>query len=657
MQGRARAAWLGLVLAGGSWAAAAAQPQVDVDAFVRREEFGEIKLSPTGEYLAATLSLEDRTGLAILRLSDLKVTARFSLGRNTDIAGFAWANDTRVLVGVADKFGLLARPQPTGEIVALDADGKDAEMLVGQRVEASGAGTRLQGKRAENVWARLTDDLRGDAHNVLLTVGTFGEDPYTRVERMDVRSGRRVAVTRVPVRNASFLTDHAGVVRFAVGADGDNRSRLYYRPADGAEWTLLNDERASGRHEVPVGFSGDGATAYLRSSHPEGPDSIVAYDVATGARREALRDDTVDPYEIVYASHGPREPIGALFMDGRPRTAFFQPGHPDAKLQRMLEQAFPGEVVRVTSRTDDGRLALVLTTSDRNSGDYFVFDVPARKARRLVSRRQWLEPLQMAERQPVSLKARDGLPLHGYLTVPRGAQARNLPMVVLPHGGPYWVQDTWEFDPEAQMLAAAGYAVLQVNFRGSGGYGSAFERAGARQWGLAMQDDVTDATRWAIAEGIADPRRICIYGASYGAYAAMMGAVKEPALYRCAAGYVGVYDLVTRHRALASGADSLGTFAEQWIGTDRGVLAASSPNRLADRVRVPVLLAAGGQDEITPVEHTRMMEAGLRKAGVPVEALYYPTEGHGFYTPANLREYYGRLLGFLRQHLGGAGSP
>lgn len=630
----------------------AAPAAVDVESFVKREQFRDVQVSPGGTYLAATLPMEDRTGLVVLRLSDRKVTAKFSLGRNTDIAWFQWVNDGRVLLGVADKFGMLARPQATGEIVGLDAEGGKGEMLVGQRVEGGGAGTRIQQRKPELVWARLTDDLPQDDRNVILTVASFDDDAYTRAEKMDVLSGRRVVVARVPVRNASFTTDHQGVVRLAMGADGDNLSRVYYRPGDDAEWTLINSESASKRRETPLGFSADGKSVYLRSDQPDGPDSIIAWDVDSGQRREVLRDDVVDPYEVIYASSGPREPIGALFMDGRPRTAFFKADHPDARLQRMLEQAFDGELVRITSRTADGRLALVLTSSDRNSGDFFQFDTSAKKADHLLSRRAWLDPLAMAETRPVLLRARDGLPLHGYLTLPRGAEGKGLPLVLLPHGGPYGVQDTWEFGEEQQLLAAAGYAVLQVNYRGSGGYGHRFEQAGARQWGRLMQDDLTDATRWAIAEGLADPSRVCIYGASYGAYAALMGVAREPALYRCAAGYVGVYDLATRSRALAGGARSTETWSEDWLGSDPAELAATSPNRQAASIRAPVFLAAGGEDEITPVVHTRMMERALIAAGVPVQTLYYPTEGHGFYSVPHRVEYYGQLLDFLDRHIG-----
>src|SRR5690606_18102018 len=241
------------------------------------------------------------------------------------------------------------------------------EMLVGQRVDSGGAGTRIKPKSPERVWAALTDALPSDDKTVLVTVGGFGDDAYTRAERMDVRSGRRQTVATVPVRRAGFVTDHQGNVRFAMGAGGDNVSKLFYRDAGSSNWTLINDEAVTGRREEPLGLSADGAMAYFLSDQASGPDSILAYDVVSGERRQVLRDDAVDPYEILHATAGAREPIGALFMDGLPRKAFFDEDHPDAQLHRMLDRAFDGELVRITSRTRDGRKALLLVTSDRNS--------------------------------------------------------------------------------------------------------------------------------------------------------------------------------------------------------------------------------------------------------------------------------------------------
>jgi dipeptidyl aminopeptidase/acylaminoacyl peptidase len=625
---------------------------VDVDQFIRRDKFNEIKISPNGDYLAATVPLEDRTVLAIIRRSDNKVTANFSVGQHNHVADFVWVNPERVVISMAEKFGSLDKPQLTGELFAINADGSRAENLVGYRVQGEGLGTKIQPKKVEAVAAFLVDDLPADDKSVIISVTPFAADTFSRAEKLDVYSGRRVRVAGAPVRNASFFTDNAGVVRFAHGTGTDLVNKLYYREGDGADWRLINDEDQSRRIETPIGFSADNAVAYLQVEHETGPDAIVAFDIAGGKRTETFRDSTVDPGGIVYKPNT-GVPVGVFLANGRWSSRFFDPSAPEARLQKSLEAAFPESSVTVTSQTQDGRVALVRVSSDRNPGDYYLFDTVGKKAEFLLASRDWLDPEAMHPVTPVAFKARDGLQLHGYLTRPRGSAAGRLPMVILSHGGPYGVRDYWRFDDDAQLLASAGYAVLQVNFRGSGGYGRAFHHAGGRQWGKAMQDDITDATRWAVAEGHADGSKICLYGASYGAYTSLMGVAKEPDLYRCAAGYVGAYDLPTMHtdgdiRESQSGK----TYLEQWIGP-RSELAAVSPNRIADRIKVPVFMAAGGEDRRTPIQHTKMMEQALLKAGVPVETLYYDTEGHGFYKPQNRREYYTRLLAFFARNLGG----
>lgn len=641
---------LAAVLAFGLGPARAA-PGIDLDAYVRKDTFVDIKLSPTGEYYAATVPLEDQMGLVIIRTSDNQISTALRMGKNTHFADFDWITSERVVLSLAEKFGMLDAPQLTGELYALDADGSDKQLLIGWRVTGSGTGTRIQTQRPDRVAAFLIDPLLEDPRHSLVSTERFALDPYTRAERLDIYTGRRTLVAIGPIRNARFTTDNAGTVRFAHGAGHDIVNKLYYRAGEGADWVLVNDESVSGHSEWPVGFSADNRIAYLTVEQPEGPNHIVAYDVATGERTKVLADGTGDP--TVLHAPGTRVPVGALFLDGKPRTAFFDPQSEHARLYRSLEAAFEGHAVYITSSTADGRKVLLQTWSDRNPGDFYIYDTVEKKAAHVVARRQWFDPADMAERRPVSFAARDGLELHGFVTIPAGSDGRNLPMVVLPHGGPYGVFDTWGFETEAQMLAAAGYAVMQVNFRGSGSRGRAFEQAGAREWGGRMQDDVTDATRWAIAEGIADASRICIYGSSYGGYAAMMGAAREPSLYRCAAGNVGVYDLPTMHthgdiQQRGSGQ----TYLREWIG-ERDGLAAVSPNRMADRIKVPVFLAAGGKDERAPIEHSRMMERALVAAGVPVETAWFPTEGHGYYDDANRREYYTRLLAFLGRHLGG----
>jgi dipeptidyl aminopeptidase/acylaminoacyl peptidase len=622
----------------------------DVEDFIRKPKFNDIKISPTGEYYAATVPVGRKTGLIIVRRSDSKVTATMGVpGDQTHVADFEWVSNDRVIMSSALKMGALEAPQRTGELFGVNADGSKADMLIGFRRQGSSLGSAIGDSKTQAVFAEVIDDLPGDDKNVIVAITPFTRDPYTRVEKMDVFTGRRVQIAQVPVRNAQFLTDNAGQVRFALAMEVDHTYKLFYRAGDKAEWKLMSSSFKSGLKETPLGFSPDDGTAYLRVQHEQGPDSIVAWNIAEDKRTEILRDDNTSPSPL-YA-HGQLE--GFHLMDGLPRRAFIDEQSKIAKLYRKLEKAFNGQSVAVTSMTDDGKLALVAVWSDRNPGDFYVFDTTTNKADYLLSASDWIDPAALASVKPVAFKARDGLDIHGYLTSPVGAEAKNAPLVILIHGGPFGVYDAWRFDPEAQMLAAHGYAVLQVNFRGSGNHGVGFERAGKRQWGGKMQDDITDATKWAIAQGIADASKICLYGASYGGYASLMGVAKEPDLYRCAAGYVGAYDLPTMHTAGDIQDRKSGeNFVFEWIGPKED-LAAVSPNRMASRIKVPVFLAAGGQDQRTPMKHTEMMEKALRAANVPVEAIYYPTEGHGFYKTENEREYYGKLLTFFQRHLGG----
>jgi dipeptidyl aminopeptidase/acylaminoacyl peptidase len=300
----------------------------------------------------------------------------------------------------------------------------------------------------------------------------------------------------------------------------------------------------------------------------------------------------------------------------------------------------------------------VLVESDTDPGQFFLYDAEARKLTFLLARRPWIKPEQMAPMEPVLLKARDGLPLHGYLTRPPGkSDAKHLPLVVFVHGGPYYIRDAWGYDSDVQALASRGYAVLQVNYRGSGGYGDAFVRAGFRQWGGTMQDDVTDATRWAIAEGIADAGRICIFGGSYGGYAALEGATRETDLYRCAIGYVGVYDL----RLMYSRGDiPQSMFGENYLkmvlGEDESILWDRSPIAHLDRLKAKVMLIVGGADRRVPPVQGENLHSALNKAHVEHEWLYQRTEGHGFYDEKHREELLASVMAFLDRNIGASAA-
>ncbi len=643
--------WLALFLCVVS-AGVRAADAVDLTPYVQQDVYEWVKISPDGKHFAVTKPLEDRTALLILRREDHAFTAKIMGGADSVVDDFWWANDERVVVSLSRKQGSRDEPVSIGELHAVNVDGKYSMLLASPYGVREHAGLVTEVRNTLEQMVYMLDPLAGDTRNVLVSAVPVANDPFVRVEKLDIYNRNRIRIAEVPVRRASFISDQAGEVRFAVGANVDNISKLYYRDARGEDWRLINDAGSSGQRRFPLGFSADGKLAYLQVEQASGPDSIVSWDPATGKEVELLRDGVVDPYQILYDLDG-KTPIGASFMHERISNRFFDEAARTPRLYRSLEKVFVHDAVRMTSATADGRYVLLFVWGDRNNGDYFLFDTEQKKADRIFSRREWFVPTQVPPSRLVNFRARDGMQLHGYLTEPLTPANGPRPMVLLPHGGPFTVFDQWRFDDDAQLLAAAGYAVLRVNYRGSGNYGRAFTDAGSREWGARMQDDLADATQWAIKEGVADRERICIYGASYGGYAALMGAARDPDLYRCAAGYVGVYDLELMHRDTSQGSGSGRTWAADWLG-DRRELGARSPVNLADRIKVPVFLAAGGRDERAPIEHSKRMERALKRAGVPVETLYYPNEGHGFYTEPHRREYYARLLGFLGQHLGGA---
>lgn len=629
-----------------------AQEALDLTPYLKRDQIERIKISPDGDYFALTMPMEDRTVLGIVRRKDKAVTARVTSGVNSVVDDFWWAGNERVVISMAQRFGSRDEPAAIGELHAIDADGKNGRLLAspyGTNPDINGAQLKMDLDPATYMLETLPDDQR----NILVATIRFGGDPNVRVDKLDIQTGRRRTVATAPVRRADFVTDRQGRIRFASGADVTNASKLSYRDNDDAPWRLINDAASSKHREFPLGFSADGSLAYMRVEQDTGTDVLAAWDPITSKSTPLLHDDTVDPYRILRDLDG-ITPIGASYMSDRVRNRFFDEKAPTAKLYRSLEKAFDGNAVYITSATRDRRLVLVYVWSDHNNGDYYLFDTVNTHADRVFSRREWFPPDAVPASTQVSFTARDGLELHGYLTRPLHAEAGTpLPLIVMPYGGPFGIFDKWEFDDDTQLQAVAGYAVLRVNYRGSANYWRSFTVAGAKEWGGCMQDDLTDATRWAIAQGMADASRVCLYGASDGGYAALMGVAKEPGLYRCAAGYVGVYDLDMMARDTARYARWAKNWTGDWLGA-RDTLAARSPVNLASQIKVPVFLAAGGKDERAPIEHTKRMERALNAAGVPVESLYFPNEGHGFCAEPHRRAYYTRLLAFLSKQLGGS---
>jgi len=634
-------------------AKSAAATVVPIGDFAKKPEFSEMAISPGGQYLAVKMPLDDTTIVVVIDRANGKHSASIHASGANVIDQFWWVNDTRLVASVAEQLGGVDRPRPNGELYAINADGSGSTQLFGYRGAESAGSHIKRGAEKRYASAFVIDTIPGDAKNIL--VQTFdwqnSENAPPSVETLDVYTGQTRRVGVGPKAGASFVADHRGKVRVATAPGDDLNPVMYLRSGDDGEWRVFNDPKTSKVFVTPRLFARDNRHLYADVSRPGKPDALYRFDLESGSK-ELLYEGGADPGELLLDPDR-LDAYGVVTHDGRTAFHVFDANSPQARLALATQKAFPDQVALFGTFANDGKFGLVHVFSDRNPGDFYLFDTQKKNAEYVGSARKWIEPEQMARMQPIRFKARDGVELNGYLTLPRGSDGKNLPLVVNPHGGPHGVRDEWGFDPAVQLLASRGYAVLQLNYRGSGGYGPDFLQMGYKQWGRAMQDDLTDATNWAVRQGHADSKRLCLYGASYGGYAALEGVVREPDLYRCAIGYVGVYDLGLMYR---DGDIPRGLYGKRFLqnvlGTDQADLRQRSPAANVDKIKAALMLVVGGRDERVPPSQAYALRDALDKRGYKYEWLMKDKEGHGFYRTENNVELYTKMLDFLGRNLG-----
>lgn len=610
---------------------AADAPTPTLDELLRPRQNDIVTISPEGRYIAATTRLGDRSVLAIINRATLKPERVLDPDQRGAISQMEWASDRRVLVRSSHVGDMVEQAYLDSFVVAVDVDGGR--------------------KREFGHWVvdTLTDD---DEHLLIARCARANSNGcWSYIQKVDTLGGSSgPRLLDGPAPGVSYTTDGRGDVRFASSTSDEGIQKVWMH--DGKAWRTINDESASGVEVVPLGGTASGTSGYLLSEQTDGPDVIERIEFASGKRETVLRDDRLDPARILWSVDG-REPIGAAFGLGRPRARFWNAEHPDARLLRKLEAAFPEDAVAFVSGTRDGTQAIVRVTSDRDPGSFYLLDRSTLKSELLAREMPWLDPAQLAHSTAFELAARDGTKLTGFLTRPRHTGS-DAPLVVLPHGGPFGVKDDWFYDEETQILAAHGYAVLRVNFRGSSGFGRGFIARGFRKWGGAMQDDLTDATRWAQMQTGIDGARTCIFGSSYGGYAALMGIAREPGLYRCAISTAGVTDLKMQWRWGDVQRSRWGrTYLDEALGRDQKALHEASPVRFAAQFTTPLMLVHGVHDERVPFEHARSLRAILDDAGIEYEGYFPKDETHGIHGLENRIEYYTKVLDFLRRHIGG----
>lgn len=621
------------------WATAASLFGADATASVPLEDFfkdyvfDEILISPDGTKVSALSMWKDNLNLYTIDLKTKKpamLTGLTSMG----VEDVHWIGSNRlVFTGKEDGY-------PTGGIFAVDADGRNSMALA--KVQEGGSVYRYT-----NYMGRC-----GQSEDEILVLNNErrAEDPD--VYLMNVRTGSKKMVAWNPGRIVHWVADQTGAVRLGLGQDKLEIFIIYREGPKGDFRKVKSWSMRDGDIEVQA-FDQEGRYVYAKSSMGRDTEAIVLMDPSSGEVVKTLFEDPV--YDVAGVSLDWKGKLLGYRIN-RERSTTEWVDEDMKRTQAMLDAELPNTRNSITSRSRDGEWVIVLAWSDRDPGTFYILNTKKLTLEKLVSRMPWIDPKKLSECRPIEYKARDGLSIHGYLTLPNGVEPKNLPLVVNPHGGP-WVRDVWGYNNEVQLLASRGYAVLQMNFRGSTGYGKKHLEAGYNQWGLKMQDDITDGVEWAIKQGYVDPARVAIYGGSYGGYACMAGLAFTPDLYRCGINYVGVTDIGLLLKTIPDSWERMRANLEDKTGSakeDKERLLETSPLKNADKIKVPVFFAYGELDERVDIKHGTRMASSLRSRGIPVEWMARVDEGHGYRRKKNVYAFYHTMEDFLAKYMGKA---
>jgi dipeptidyl aminopeptidase/acylaminoacyl peptidase len=600
-------------------------PLIPLRDFFRNPERTAYQISPTGESIAFLRPYENRLNVWVQPVKGGEAR-QVTAVTERDITSYFWKSDQHILFlqdsGGDENFHLFSA-NPNGDNI------RDLTPLPGVQV-------------------RIVDDLHDHPDEIIVALNQRNREIFDAY-RLKVKTGELACIAENPGHIDHWVTDHQGEIRAATTTDGVNAS-LLYRDSHKEAWktVLTTTFRES---FSPQFFTFDNRRLYGVSNIGRDKSAAIELDLQTGREVQLLAENSqVDISALSYSRK--REVLTlASYTDWKTQRIFFD--QPTQALYQELERRLPGYEVVVTSLNDDETVFVVRTFNDRSLGAFYLYDSASGELTKLADRAPWLPEDQLSEMKPIEYQARDGLTIHGYLTLPQGREPKDLPVVINPHGGP-WHRDSWTFIPEVQFLANRGFAVMQMNFRGSTGYGRKFWEAGFKEWGGKMQDDITDGVHWLIRHGIADPERVAIYGASYGGYAVLEGLVKTPDLYAAGVDYVGVSNLFTFFKTIPPYWTPYLEMMYEMVGhpeKDKDWFQEHSPALNADKIVKPLLVAQGTKDPRVNINESNQIVEALRKRGVEVVYIVKENEGHGFQNEENRFDFYEAMEKFLNTHL------
>ena len=600
-------------------------PLIPMEDFFRNPDKSSFQISPDGQHIAYMKPWKTRMNVHVINVKTTDET-RLTSSEDRGIYGYGWLGNNRIGY-VKDDGG-----DENIHFFAVNIDGTNEIDLT----------------PFENVQTRMIDDLEDDPDHIIL--GLNKRDPRIHdAFRVNVIDGTMKLIAENPGNISGWMTDHDGNLRVAITSDGVNTSLLYRDSESESFKTILTTDFKV--RVDPLFFTFDNKNLYVASNRNRDKSAIYTFDITETQEKELIfENDQVDVSGLMYSKKR-KVLTGVSYTVAKREIFFFDDWRKD--IQNKLERKFPGYEVGITSFSKDEKNAVVVTYSDKSRGTYYSYDVEKNELNELAKIRPWINEDHMAEMKPITYTSRDGLTIPGYLTLPVGSGGKNLPFVVHPHGGP-WARDSWGYNSEVQFLANRGYAIFQMNFRGSTGYGRKFWESSFKQWGKTMQDDITDGVNWLIDQGIADPDRIAIYGASYGGYATLAGLAFTPDLYTCGVDYVGVSSLFTFMESMPPYWELYRSMMYEMVGhpeNDKEMLASASPLLHVENIKVPLFIAQGANDpRVKKTESDQIVEA-LKARGIEVPYMVKDNEGHGFYNEENQFDFYREMEKFLEKYL------
>lgn len=605
-------------------------PLIPLKDFFKNPEKSRYQISPDGKYFSFMAPYESRMNIFVQEIGKDSAT-RLTNETDRDVSGYFWANNTRILF-LKDKGG-----DENFKLYGVNVDGSNLICF-----------TDFDGVRTQ-----VIDGLEDIPDEVIIGLNQRNPQVFDAY-RLNIVTGEMKMIAENPGNIQGWMTDHDGKLRvaYAIAEDGIS-TQLLYRDTEEEPFKVVLT--TSFKDQVsPQFFTFDNKAVYASSNLGRDKAAIVEYDIANGKEVKVLYENP--DYDVDGLSYSRKRKVitAATFESWKNEKHFFD--SLTEELFKKVSDKLPGYEIAVTSSTKEEDKYIIRTYSDRSLGAYYLYDMASDKLDKITDVSPWINENDMATIAPVQYQSRDGLTINGYLTLPKGytiETAKNLPVIVNPHGGP-WARDSWGFNPEVQFLANRGYAVLQMNYRGSVGYGKKFWQDSFKQWGLTMQDDITDGVNWLIDKGIADPKRVAIYGASYGGYATLEGIVKNPDLYAAAVDYVGVSNLFTFMNTIPPYWKPMLDMMYEMVGdpkADSVQLAQTSPALNADKIVTPLFIAQGANDPRVNKAESDQMVSALKARGIDVEYMVKDNEGHGFHNEENQFDFYEAMEKFLAGHM------